>query len=72
MEQEDRAATATASAPRALQQERAPGAPILSALWAAAANAAHRHGVSRTTRALGPDYNKLKLRVLEGAPVEPA
>jgi len=54
------------------RQERAAGAPIPSALWAAAANAARRHGVSRTTRALGLDYNKLKLRVQEGAPVEPA
>ena len=54
------------------RQERAAGAPIPSALWAAAANAARRHGVSRTTRALGLDYNKLKLRVQKGAPVEPA
>lgn len=53
-------------------QERAPGAPIPSALWAKAAKTARRHGVSRTTRALGLDYNKLKLRVQEGAPVEPA
>jgi hypothetical protein len=54
------------------RQERAPGAPIPSALWAAAANAARRHGVSRTTRALGLDYKKLKSRVQALAAVAPA
>ncbi len=54
------------------RQERAPGAPIPSALWAAATNAARHHGVSRTTRALGLDYNKLKSRVQAVAAVEPA
>jgi hypothetical protein len=54
------------------RQARVPGAPIPPALWAAAAKAAQRHGVARTTRALGLDYNKLKLRVQEGASVAPA
>ncbi len=54
------------------RQERAPGAPIPPALWAAAANAARRHGVSRTTRALGLDYKKLKSRVQAVAAVAPA
>lgn len=54
------------------RQVRAPGAPIPSALWAAAANAARRYGVSRTTRALGLDYKKLKSRVQALAAVEPA
>jgi len=54
------------------RQARVPGAPIPPALWAAAAKAAQRHGVARTTRALGLDYNKLKSQVQAVAGVEPA
>lgn len=54
------------------RQERAPGARIPPVLWAAAAKAAERHGVFRTTRALGLDYNKLKSRMQATAAVEPA
>jgi hypothetical protein len=53
------------------RQSRVPGAPIPAALWAAAANAARRHGVARTTRALGLDYKKLKSQVQAVAAVEP-
>ena len=54
------------------RQARVPGAPIPPALWAAAAKAAQRHGVTRTTRALGLEYKKLKLQVQAVAGVEPA
>lgn len=54
------------------RQARVPGAPIPPALWAAAAKAAQRHGVARTTRALGLDYKKLKSRVQAVAAVAPA
>jgi len=54
------------------RQARVPGAPIPPALWAAAAKAAQRHGVARTTRALGLDYKKLKSRVQAAAAVAPA
>lgn len=54
------------------RQTRVPGAPIPPELWAAAADAARRHGVARTTRALGLDYKKLKSRVQAVAAVAPA
>jgi len=35
-------------------------APLPGRLWAAAANLAREHGVNRTSRALGLEFNKLK------------
>ena len=40
-----------------------PGTPMPQKLWAAAAKAAQRHGVYRTTHTLGLEYNKLKSMV---------
>jgi hypothetical protein len=37
-----------------------PGVPFPGWVWAAAARLARRHGVHRTGRALGLEYNKLK------------
>jgi len=54
------------------RQERTAGKPMPQRLWAAAAKVAQRHGVARTMRMLGLDYNKLKALVQGAARVESA
>jgi hypothetical protein len=55
---------------------RARGRPrrIPEALWQAAVEAAHEHGVAKTARALGLDYYALarRLRARPGSPASPA
>lgn len=43
------------------RRTRRSGMPIPPALWAAAIRVAHRHGATRTARALGLDSHKLKM-----------
>ncbi|HYN13147.1 MAG TPA: hypothetical protein VET51_10960 [Burkholderiales bacterium] len=42
------------------RETRAAGAPIPDSLWAVAVQLTRQHGVHRTARALGLEYNKLK------------
>lgn len=41
------------------RETRTPGAPIPDSLWADAVRLTRRHGVHRTARVLGLEYNKL-------------
>ena len=42
------------------RETRTPGSPIPDSLWAIAVELTRQHGVHRTARALGLEYNKLK------------
>jgi hypothetical protein len=44
------------------------GAAMPAALWASAVDAARRHGLAATARALGIDYGSLKRRLVAAAP----
>lgn len=64
------AATKTIASPFGMEQvrrrlerwreTRTPGAPIPDSLWAVAVQLTGQHGVHRTARTLGLEYNKLK------------